>query len=217
MPTTTKSNAARRKAPQNAQERPAAQVVQFPISMPEPRQTRPEEVNVMICECAADGVRLRLMPDPDAMCRIMNKTYGRNGWQHCYYYMNGQTFCGTAVMNPYTQTYPRKDAKAPAGNYQLKDPKDWESVGALVASLAFWGAGSDVLDLPVMTFKADQVTIEPLTKPGKKPNDPPVFVRYRPTPALIVDKKNGFLRAEDGHIIGVQLLQGERKVVWQAE
>lgn len=30
MPTTTKSNAARRKAPQNAQERPAAQVVQFP-------------------------------------------------------------------------------------------------------------------------------------------------------------------------------------------
>lgn len=29
MPTTTKSNAARRKAPQNAQERPAVQVVQF--------------------------------------------------------------------------------------------------------------------------------------------------------------------------------------------
>ena len=32
--------------------------------------------------------------------------------------------------------------------------------------------------------------------------------------ALTVDK---LLRAEDGHIIGVQLLQGERKVVWQAE
>lgn len=211
---TTKSTTPRRKTSQSAQERPAAQVVQFPLSIPTPRQTRPEEVNVMICECATDGVRLRLMPDPDAMCRIMDETYGPNGWQHCYYYMNGQTFCGTGVLNPYTQTFPRKDAKAPAGKYQLKDPKDWESAGALIASIAFWGAGRDVLDIPVLTFKPDQVTIEPLKRPGKKSNDPPVIVRYRPTPALTVDK---LLRADDGRIIGVQFLQGERKVVWQAE
>ena len=43
---------------------------------------------------------------------------------------------------------------------------------------------------------------------------PPTVVGYRLHHALTVDK---LLRAEDGHIIGVQLLQGERKVVWQAE
>ena len=178
---TTKSTTPRRKPLQHPQECPAAPVVQFPLSIPTPRQTRPEEVNVMICECAADGVRLRLMPDPDAMCRIMDETYGPTGWECRYYYMNGQTFCGTGVLNPYTQTFPRKDAKAPTGKYQLKDPKDWESA---------------------------------LKRPGKKPDDPPVIVRYRPTPALTVDK---LLRADDDHIIGVQFLQGERKVVWQAE
>ena len=44
MSTTTKSNAARRKAPQNAQERPATQAVQFPLFAPKPRQTAPQEV-----------------------------------------------------------------------------------------------------------------------------------------------------------------------------
>ena len=51
-------------------------------------------------------------------------------------------------------------------------------------------------------------------KRAKIPNDPPTVAGYRLHSALTVDK---LLRAEDGHIIGVQLLQGERKVVWQAE
>lgn len=211
MPTTTKSNTAHKKAAQSAQKRPAAQ---FPVSIPEPRQTRPDEVKVMLCECAKDAVHVRLMPDPDAMCRIMDETYGPAGWEYRYYYMNGVTFCGSGVLNPITGTYPRKDAPAPDGRFRLKDPKSWESKGSFIASVARWGAGSDVLQLPSMTFSAEQVSIDPVTKPGKNQNDPPVVVGYRLHGALTVDK---LLRTEDGRIIGVQLLQGERKVVWQAE
>lgn len=213
MPT-TKSNTTRRKATQNMQEHPAAQAVQFPLSMPKPRQTRPEEVKVMLCECAKDAVHIRLMPNPDAMHQIMDETYGTAGWEHRYYYMNGTTFCGSGVLNPATGTYPRKDEKAPDGRFRLKDPKGWEIKGSFIASVARWGAGSDVLQLPFMTFSSEQVTIDPVTKESKNPNDPPVVVGYRLHSVLTVDK---LLRAEDGRIIGVQLLQGERKVVWQAE
>lgn len=229
---TTKSTTPRRKPLQHPQERPAAPVVQFPLSIPTPRQTRPEEVNVMICECAADGVRLRLMPDPDAMFRIMNETYGPAGWECRYYYMNGITFCGTGVLNPLTGTYPRKDETAPAGKFRVKNPKRWETNGSFIASVARWGAGSDILRLPTIDLHAAQVTKEgntpeqlaegqvlvaPIMNPNHKPNDPPQIVGYRLASALTVDKKHGFLRADDGRIIGVQFLQGERKVVWQAE
>ena len=74
MSTTTKSNAARRKAPQNAQERPATQAVQFPLFAPKPRQTAPQEVQVVICECSADAVRVRLLPDPAAVWCMMDET-----------------------------------------------------------------------------------------------------------------------------------------------
>ncbi len=217
MPTTAKSNAkstTRRKPIQSAQERPAAQVVSFPLFAPKPRQTAPQEVKVMTCECAKDAVSVRLMPDPDAMTRIMDETFGPQGWEYRYYYMNGVTFCGSGVLNPITGTYPRKDEKAPAGKFRLRDPKDWETTGSFIASVAKWGAGSDVLRLPPIVLSADQVDIDPVQKPGKRPNDPPTVVGYRLHHALTVDK---LLRAEDGHIIGVQLLQGERKVVWQAE
>ena len=68
MSTTAKSNATtRRKPTQSAQERPAAQVVQFPLFAPKPRQTAPQEIQVVICECGADAVRVRLLPDPAAV------------------------------------------------------------------------------------------------------------------------------------------------------
>ena len=86
--------------------------------------------------------------------------------------------------------------------------------GSFLAAAALWGAGADVMALPSLTFAADQVDIDPIKKPGKRPGDPLVVVGYGLYHALTVDK---LLRAEDGHIIGVQLLQGERKVVWQAE
>lgn len=216
MPTTSaKGNTTRKKGPAERTGAPGGPGgTVFPLPFPKPRQTAPQEIKVMICECAKDAVSIRLMPDPDAMARIMNETFGPQGWEYRYYYMNGVTFCGSGVLNPITGTYPRKDEKAPAGKFRLRDPKDWETTGSFIASVAKWGAGSDVLRLPPLTLSADQVDIDPVQKPGKRPSDPPTVVGYRLHHALTVDK---LLRADDGSIIGVQLLQGERKVVWQAE
>ena len=75
MPT-AKSNTARRKAPQNAQERPAAQAIQFPLPYTKPRQTAPQEVQVVVCECSPDAVRVRCLPDPAAIVRMMDDTFG---------------------------------------------------------------------------------------------------------------------------------------------
>ena len=55
---TTKATTPRRKAAQSAQECPAAPVVQFPLSIPTPRQTRPAEAVVIVQETAKDAVKL---------------------------------------------------------------------------------------------------------------------------------------------------------------
>ena len=174
MSTTAKSNAkstTRRKPAQSAQERPAAQVVQFPLFAPKPRQTASQEVQVVICECSTDAVRVRLLPDPAAVWCMMDETFGTLGWTRRYYFADGRLWCGVGVYHPLMNNFAIKDA-------------------------------------------ADQVSIDPVHKRAKNPNDPPTVAGYRLHSALTVDK---LLRAEDGHIIGVQLLQGERKVVWQAE
>ena len=217
MSTTAKSNAkstTRRKPAQSAQERPAAQVVQFPLFAPKPRQTAPQEVQVVICECGADAVRIRLLPDPAAMLHIMDETFGTLGWTRRYYFADGRLWCGVGVYHPLMSNFAIKDAAAPAGKFKISNPDKWKENGSFLAAAALWGVGADVMALPSMTFAADQVDIDPIKKPGKRPGDPLVVVGYGLYHALTVDK---LLRAEDGHIIGVQLLQGERKVVWQAE
>ena len=61
---TTKATTPRRKAVQSAQECPTAPVVQFPLSIPTPRQTRPAEAVVIVQETAKDAVKLFVMPSP---------------------------------------------------------------------------------------------------------------------------------------------------------
>lgn len=216
MSTTAKSNATtRRKPTQSAQERPAAQVVQsFPLFAPKPRQTAPQEIQVVVCECGADAVRVRLLPDPAAVLHIMDETFGTLGWTRRYYFADGRLWCGVGVYHPLMNNFAIKDAAAPVGKLQISNPDKWKENGSFLAAAALWGAGADVMALPSLTFAADQVDIDPIKKPGKRPGDPLVVVGYGLYHALTVDK---LLRAEDGHIIGVQLLQGERKVVWQAE
>ena len=103
MSTTAKSNAkstTRRKPVQSAQERPAAQVAQFPLFAPKPRQTAPQEVQVVICECSADAARVRLLPDPAAVWCMMDETFGTLGWTRRYYFADGRLWCGVGVYHP---------------------------------------------------------------------------------------------------------------------
>lgn len=147
MPTTTKSNAARRKAPQNAQERPAAQVVQFPLPYTKPRQTAPQEVQVVVCECGPDAVRVRCLPDPAAIVRMMDETFGPLGWTRRYYFADGRLWCGVGVYNPLINNYAVKDAAAPAGKLQISNPDKWKENGSFLAACALWGAGADVMEI----------------------------------------------------------------------
>ena len=212
MSTTAKSNVkstTRRKPAQSAQERPAAQVVQFSLVRPQATPDSP----------AGDSgghlrVRVRLLPDPAAVLHIMDETFGTLGWTRRYYFADGRLWCGVGVYHPLMNNFAIKDAAAPVGKLQISNPDKWKENGSFLAAAALWGAGADVMALPSLTFAADQVDIDPIKKPGKRPGDPLVVVGYGLYHALTVDK---LLRAEDGHIIGVQLLQGERKVVWQAE
>ena len=217
MTTTAKSNAkstTRRKLAQSTQEHSAAQEEQFPLFAPKPRQTAPQEVQVVVCECGADAVRVRLLPDPAAIVHMMDETFGTLGWTRRYYFADGRLWCGVGVYHPLMNNFAIKDAAAPAGKLQISNPDKWKENGSFLAASALWGAGADVMALPSMTFSVDQVAIDPVHKRAKNPNDPPTVAGYRLHSTLTVDK---LLRAEDGHIIGVQLLQGERKVVWQAE
>ncbi|MGN0707403.1 MAG: hypothetical protein ACI4JC_05325 [Faecalibacterium sp.] len=213
MPTPAKSNT-RKKPLQSAQERPAASVVQVPLPFPKIRQTAPDEAQVVLCECSEEAVRIRLLPDPAAVVRILDEAFGPLGWTRRYYFADGRLWCGVGVYNPVMGNYAVKDAAPPAGKFHISNPDKWKENGSFLAAAALWGAGGDLMALPSMTFAADQVAIDPVHKPAKNPNDPPVVAGYRPHGALTVDK---LLRAEDGRIISVQLLQGEHKVIWQGE
>ena len=214
MPTTAKSNAkstTRRKPIQSAQECPAAQVVQFPLFAPKPRQTAPQEVQVVICECSEDAVRVRLLPDPAAVWCMMDETFGTLGWTRRYYFADGRLWCGVGVYHPLMNNFAIKDAAAPAGKLRISNPDKWKENGSFLAAASLWGAGADVMALPSMTMGG--VVIEPVyQRTAKGQSDQPTG--YRLHGALTVDK---LLRAEDGRIVGVQMLQGDRKVVWQAE
>ena len=169
---------------------------------------------MVLCECGADAVRVRLLPDPAAVLHMMDETFGTLGWTRRFYFADGRLWCGVGVYHPLMNNFAIKDAAAPAGRLQISNPDKWKENGSFLAAAALWGVGADVMALPSMTFAADQVALDPVHKRAKSPNDPPVVAGYRLHSALTVDK---LLRGEDGRIIGVQLLQGERKVVWQAE
>lgn len=98
---TTKATTPRRKAPQSAQERPAAPVVQFPLSIPTPRQTHPAEAVVIVQETAKDAVKLFVMPSPSAVRGILNETFGPLGWAERRYFADSRLWCAVGVFNPY--------------------------------------------------------------------------------------------------------------------
>lgn len=218
MPTTAKNNTARRKGTQSAQERPATQAVLFPMFAPKPRQTDAQEVMAMVRACASDAVQLRLMPDPDSVIHIMNDTFGTLGWTRRYYFADGRLWCGVGVYHPLMNNFAIKDAAAPAGKLQISNPDKWKENGSFLAAAALWGAGSDVMALPSIVLDAVEIPKDGQSVPQLTERqvliEKKTATSYRPHGALTVDK---LLRADDGRIIGVQFLQGERKVVWQAE
>lgn len=193
MATTSKTTrTSQRKPTQSRSESVCVPEVKFPLDCAKPRQT-----------------------NPAAIVRIMDETFGVIGWTRRYYFADGRLWCGVGVYHPLFANYAVKDASAPAEKLHIKNPDKWKVDGSFLAAAALWGAGSDVLSLKPLLFKADQIEICPIRKAVQKAGDPPVVIGYRLASVLHVDK---FLRNDSGRIIGVQLVDREgRKTVWQEE
>ena len=191
---TTKSTTPRRKAAQSAQEHPAAQVVQFPLECPKPRQMHPSEAVVTVRS-------------------VLNETFGSLGWAQRRYSADGRLWCAVGVFNPYMKDYCFRDAGALEGKHP-GSPERWKEETSFVAAAELWGIGSDVMTLPPIVLRADQVPIVGIQKLGRKPNDPPQVVGYKLASPLTVDK---FLRHPDtGEIISVQFADKDsRKITWE--
>ncbi len=203
----------RRKAPQSAQERPAAQAAQFPLECPKPRQMHPAEAVVIVREISKDAVKLFVMPGPAAVRSILNETFGPLGWAERRYFADGRLWCAVGVFNPYMNDYCFKDAAALEGKHP-GSPERWKEETSFLAAADLWGAGSDVLALPSIVLRADQVAIVGVQKPGRKPSDPPQLAGYKLGTTLKVDK---FLRSPDtGEILSVQFTDKDgRKITWE--
>mgnify|MGYP004609008783 FL=1 len=203
----------RRKAPQSAQERPAAQAAQFPLECPKPRQTHPAEAVVIVREISKDAVKLFVMPGPAAVRGILNETFGPLGWAERRYFADGRLWCAVGVFNPYMNDYCFKDAAALEGKHP-GSPERWKEETTFVSAADLWGAGSDVLALPSIVLRADQVAIVGIQKPGRKPSDLPQLAGYKLGTTLKVDK---FLRSPDtGEILSVQFVDKDgRKITWE--
>lgn len=212
MPTSSKSNA-RRKATQSPQERPAAPAVTFPVECPKPRQTHPSEAVAIIREISKDAVKLFVMPRPAAVREILTETFGALGWGERRYFADGRLWCAVGVYNPYMGDYCFRDAAAFEGKHP-GSPERWKEETSFVAAAELWGVGSDVLALPPIVLRADQVAISGIQKPGRKPEEAPQIVGYRLASPLSVDK---FLRDPDtGGIISVQFADKDgRKITWE--
>lgn len=64
----------------------------------------------------------------------------------------------------------------------------WKEETSFVAAAELWGIGSDVMALPSIVLRADQVPIVGVQKPGRKPNDLPQLAGYKLATVLMVDK-----------------------------
>ena len=212
MPTPAKSST-RRKASQKPQEPFPAPVVSFPVECPKPRQTHPAEAVAVIREISKDAVKIFLMPRPSAVRSILNETFGPLGWGERRYFADGRLWCAVGVFNPYMGDYCFRDAAALEGKHP-GSPERWKEETSFVAAAELWGIGSDVLALPPIVLRADQLAIVGVQKPGRKPEDVPQVVGYRLASPLSVDK---FLRDPDtGGIISVQFADKDgRKITWE--
>ena len=210
--TTTKTTAPR-KASQSVPQRSLPPAGAFPLECPKPRQTHPAEAVAVVREVSKDGAKLLLLPRPAAVRSILTETYGALGWAQRRYFADGRLWCAVGVYNPAPMDYCYRDAAAMEGSHP-GSPDRWKEETSFIAAAELWGVGSDILALPPVVLRADQVPIVGIRKPDSAPQQPPQVVGYRLSSPLLVDK---FLRKEDtGEIIGVQFTDKDgRKIPWE--
>mgnify|MGYP004690527535 FL=1 len=174
--------------------------VKFPVELPKPRQTAPDECVVLIVETSEDAVRVRVIPREPSVRQILDDTYGPGGWCKRQYFADGQLWCAVGVYCPATGEYVYKDAAAIP--LPCRDPALMRTTTSFLAAASIWGAGRDVMELGNLLLKSTQV---PIVQGERE--------RYRLNTSLRVDR---FARDEAGRITMVQFeLADGKKALWE--
>lgn len=195
----TKNNTRRRGPSAGVSSAALTEPVKFPVDVPKPAQTAPENCHVIVLAVAEDAVRVKLLPDDAAVRKLLNDAYGSGGWGNRRYNAGQQLWCQVCVYVPQTGEYVYKDAGALS--IPAHDPKRMQEITSFLAAAALWGAGADVLDLKPIALKASQV---PIVQDDKK--------RWRLDTTLKVDR---FARDDSGKITMVYFVTTEgKKVLW---
>ena len=171
--------------------------------------TAPADCCVVVAKTTDTFVRLRVLPTPAGICRILDARFGPMGWCRRHYNCGSALYCSIGIYNPVTGDYLHKDAPA-HDDYIGGDKATLQDASSFAHAAALWGICEDVLALPAITFTAQQVEIQPV--PDAR--NPQRIASYRMRQILTVDK---FARKEDGTVAAVQYKDQDGKVaaVWQ--
>ena len=119
------------------------------------------EINVSVLEVAAEGVRVKLWPNADAVRAHLEEATARlpgglKGYSVRHYVCGRYLYCAIALGDI------TKDAPCPASYQVNTDSYLNEAEGSLVAAAAEWSIGKGVLALPPLRISKDRVQINPV-------------------------------------------------------
>lgn len=133
---------------------------QAPQRSSSPYIMQPEEIVVSVLETRADGVRVKLWPDADAVRAHLSVLDDEYSATHCVF---GRAMYCAVGLNDST-----RDAPCPAGYKVNPDANLNDAEGSLIAAAAEWDVGTGVFALSPLRIGSDRVQINPVAAPDGK-------------------------------------------------
>lgn len=165
-----------------------------------PRQMRPEEIVVSVLETRADGVRVKLWPDADAVRAWLGAISDVYSLHHY--------FCGRTVYCKIVLGESTRDAPCPAAYKVNPDANLNDAEGSLIAAAAEYDVGAGVFALSPLRIGSDRVQINPVAAPDGK-----TIHHYVMADRLTVDD---IQYNDDGSVGAVALRKQDGSVIrWQ--
>lgn len=165
-----------------------------------PWQVRPDEIVVSVLETRADGVRVKLWPDVDAVQMLLN---GLDDAYSIRHYVCGRAlYCAVGLKNA------TRDAPCPAAYKVNPDANLNDAEGSLIAAAAEYDVGAGVFALSPLRIGSDRVQINPVAAPDGK-----TIHHYVMADRLTVDD---IQYNDDGSVSAVALRKQDGSVIrWQ--
>lgn len=173
----------------------------------DPGQLGVDEIVVSVLDVDADGVRIKLWPDVNAVRGHLSEVVHllpADSYSVRHYVCGRALYCAVAFDDV------TRDAPCPAGYQVNADANINESDGSLIAAAAEWGIGLGVFGLPAMRISKDRVQINPVAgRDGK------TIHHY-----IMADKLTvaGIRYDTDGNVTEIKLRRSSDGgvIVWQA-